>query len=806
MQIIKRLILNLLKRYYGLLPTLDSFTQASKETSRLLVITQSRSWMIEALINSVSEQADLGKAVYCSKAVFDTTNGDDRNMHSPRVLWLSIHDLEALKLSLDNLNDPSTRYSTLNVFRGKGPIKNRPNYKTTWRDYIALLLAPLLQSRFLVVFFGDSSHLPTFDTPSSHRLGRHFKLDFYRNLKMVRGTPFQSFAAQRRVVLSGQEYDREIQAIATHSGTSVKKTHKKAIKTFNGMAARPFAPIYIPAAVLIRFILNRLFSGKTVRGLDRFASAVKKDTVILVPMHRSHLDYLLLGSILFDANLNSAVVAAGVNLSFWPFGNIIRGLGGYFVKRNARQDRIHSLVLRRYVTYLVKRGHLQEFFIEGGRSRSGRMRAPRLGLLNIMVSAYLRGERKDILFVPVSICYEHVIEDGVYGKENTGLDKTKENLASLFRARSIFRQDYKELIIQFGKPLRLSQFRKDLRLEERKRRPLVSKLGNALTRSIELQSSVGLRNLTCTALLIAPRYGLPREKLEQRVRDLAHLASLFHEVHPEYDGGEFTPSLQRYLDQKEDNSIDISGGGIITTHPSLGSDIMYLPGSVRFTADFYKNSTLHVFFPVGVLSLVQLSGKDLTAENCLSLYSIFQHDYLLQEQQPFLHEMQKMIALLEGEGILIKADSKLQFASTTNGLFLPALLQAPIQSLLWVHYNLQSFPSTEGDSTKAADAAQSKAKRVLHYSSFLKTLQDDFLTMKYHGSLHCTEASSLVSLTSTLDALRARDIIQVTHSRGKRAEIEVLQECYDEVLQLEQLNSLILQWQVAQPTFAARST
>ncbi len=789
---IKKWVLALFKRYYRLLPTLDSFTQASEGSSHLLVVTQSRAWMIEGLLQSVAEQAGLGSVSYCSDELFENKE------ELPRVIWVSIHDTKGLKTVLAHLDGKS--YTTLNIFRGKGPIRNRPSYQTKWPDYLALLLAPIVQTRFMVVFFGEPAAIPLLDSPTAHRLGRHFKLEFYRNLKMIRGTPFQPFHVQRRIVLSGQEYEREIKAIANRTGTSVKEAHRRAVKLFNRMAAKPFAPFYVPAAVIVRFILNRLFSGITVRGLDHFATSVKRHTVVLVPMHRSHLDYLLLGAILYEANLNSAVVAAGVNLSFWPFGNIIRGLGGYFVKRNARHDRINALVLKRYVTYLVKRGHLQEFFIEGGRSRSGRMRPPRLGLLSIMVSAYLRGERKDVLFVPVSISYEHVIEDSEYGKENTGLSKTTENLSSLLRARSIFRNNYKEVIIQFGSPMSLSQFRSNLRKEDRRRGPLVNKLGMNLTRDIELQCSVGLRNLTYTALLHSPRYGLPKQQLERRIHSLAQLASLFREIHPNHDGGEFTPSLQRYLEENDSHSVDISASSGLETQTFLGEEIVYIPGAQRYTADFYKNSTLHVFFPVGLLSLLQLQEQPLTAEGCLPLYEIFQHDYLLGDKDQFLREMRRMIAVLEGEKILTKQAGELSFADINGSHFLPALLQSPIQSLIWIYYNLRTFPSSE---TSLEQPGETQVKRALHYQSFLQSLQQDFAASKYYGMLSRTEASSLISLTSTLTSLRTRNIIQFVERGGKPVEILVLKEMREEIAFLEELNTRIHQWMITHSDPAA---
>ena len=192
--------------------------------------------------------------------------------------------------------------------------------------------------------------------------------------------------------------------------------------------------------------------------------------------------------------------------------------------RDARSDRIHALLLRRYVSDLSNRGHLQEFFIEGGRSRSGRMRQPRLGLLNTIVSAFLKGTKRDLLFVPVSITYENVVEDRTFGEENTGRSKPKENLLALLRARKIFSKSYGEVILNFGKPISLSKFVQEndesnpgsSKLSDE--RSLVQSLAATLSQRIRSQINISLTGLSYSALLMAPSYGLTRIHLLDSIR------------------------------------------------------------------------------------------------------------------------------------------------------------------------------------------------------------------------------------------------------------------------------------------------
>ena len=166
---------------------------------------------------------------------------------------------------------------------------------------------------------------------------------------------------QERVILSGNEFERECTRIAERLGVSKAIVKKRARKAFYTIAANPVRWIYLILAWLGTIILRNLFTAVKVDGLDAFSKAAKKSPAVIVPAHRSHLDYIILGVVLYRSHLNAPLVAAGINLAFWPVGFIIRSAGAYFVKRGSR-DPIYSLILKRYVTYLIKRGHLQEFF------------------------------------------------------------------------------------------------------------------------------------------------------------------------------------------------------------------------------------------------------------------------------------------------------------------------------------------------------------------------------------------------------------------------------------------------------------
>ncbi|MCB0319886.1 MAG: 1-acyl-sn-glycerol-3-phosphate acyltransferase, partial [Bdellovibrionales bacterium] len=466
-------------------------------------------------------------------------------------------------------------------------------------------------------------------------------------------------------------------------------------------------------------------------------------------------------------------------LSFWPVGTVIRTLGGYFVKRSARNDRIHGLVLKRYVTYLVKRGHLQKFFIEGGRSRNGRMRPPKLGLLKTMVSAYLRKDRRDVLFVPVSISYEHVVEDSEYAKENTGKDKTEENLLSLFRARSMLRQKYKEVIITFGECIRFSDFKAEFDKKEDKE-ILVEELGNEIVSRIEAYSNIGLRSLTCLSVLLTKNYGLSRDALCTSVRNLSTVAEWYREVEGNTEYAQPTQALSRFLNNPEEFSHDFQSAGVISQGPYLGDELVYLPGSRRYTADFYKNSVFHIFVPLGLFSILECIGKNVSPEGVRPWYDLFAREFLLPRWSEYSKKLAHYHEILVREGILEQSpshatNSNWRFSEVGKHHLIPGLLFPLIESTLWVMQCLDHMPFTE----RPHPHDPSRMRKIFDYNALLRTAQHELRYSKYAGEFTRTEVSSLSGLISSIEGLASQGTLSLQDRSGKRTSI-ILEHEFEE--------------------------
>ena len=192
--------------------------------------------------------------------------------------------------------------------------------------------------------------------------------------------------------------------------------------------------------------------------MDNLTKVAEDHEVIYVPCHRSHIDYLLLSFLVYRNGLVPPHIAAGINLNLPVVGTILRRGGAFFMRRSFRDNPLYASVFSEYLHTITARGFSIEYFVEGGRSRSGRMLKPRTGMLAMTLRSFLRDSRKPIAFVPVYIGYEKVIESGSYIGELHGEKKQKESVGGLMKSLSVLRSYFGQVHVNFGEPIKLVDF------------------------------------------------------------------------------------------------------------------------------------------------------------------------------------------------------------------------------------------------------------------------------------------------------------------------------------------------------------
>jgi glycerol-3-phosphate O-acyltransferase len=231
-----------------------------------------------------------------------------------------------------------------------------------------------------------------------------------------------------------------------------------------------------------------------------------KGPLILVPCHKSHIDYLILDYILYHHNMPVPHIAAGKNLSFWPMGPLFRSGGAFFLRRSFRGAVLYSKVFAEYIHRLLEEGYNIEQFIEGGRSRTGKLLMPKLGLLSILINAYKNGACNDMVIVPIYVGYDRIIEEKSYLHELEGGQKEQENLLQVIRARKFLKQRYGKIYIQFHDPISmnqlLSRYGQPLaQMKSKEQNALIRNLGYRIINAINRVTVVTPHGLVASAIL-----------------------------------------------------------------------------------------------------------------------------------------------------------------------------------------------------------------------------------------------------------------------------------------------------------------
>jgi glycerol-3-phosphate O-acyltransferase len=238
----------------------------------------------------------------------------------------------------------------------------------------------------------------------------------------------------------------------------------KARSILRRMQTLPDAEIQRSMALLVEGLMERVFRGVDVdaEGIERLREATRRGSVVLLPSHKSHIDYLVLSTLLRRHAIQLPAIAAGDNLSFFPAGPLLRRGGAFFIRRSFKNDRLYAAVIDAYVRRLLRDGWMIEFFLEGGRSRTGKLLGPKLGLLGMVVSAALELEGQAVSFMPVSIGYERLMEEGAFERELSGKQKQAEDASALFKIGGLLADRWGRVNIQFGQVLELAPVRQAL--------------------------------------------------------------------------------------------------------------------------------------------------------------------------------------------------------------------------------------------------------------------------------------------------------------------------------------------------------
>ena len=251
-----------------------------------------------------------------------------------------------------------------------------------------------------------------------------------------------------------------IETEAAETGTTTREARSVAKGYANEMVNDPSYPIIRVFDRFLTWLWTQLYDGVDVHHFERVRELATDYEIIYVPSHRSHIDYMLLSYVIYKRGLSIPYVAAGDNLDVPVLGPLLRGAVAFFIRRSFRGNALYTSVLREYMHTLITRNTPIEYFIEGGRSRSGRLLPPKMGMLAMTVHSQLRQTNKPVVFIPTYIGYERIMEGGTYIGELKGKPKESESLIGLIKAGRKIERIFGNVHLSFGTPLHLTEFMK----------------------------------------------------------------------------------------------------------------------------------------------------------------------------------------------------------------------------------------------------------------------------------------------------------------------------------------------------------
>ncbi|KAF6735840.1 Dihydroxyacetone phosphate acyltransferase [Oryzias melastigma] len=261
----------------------------------------------------------------------------------------------------------------------------------------------------------------------------------------------------KTMVLGSDQLHYVVNQVSRESGVSVDEVQAEASVILEEMAQR----LQLSTIRFFAFTLSKVFKAMfrsicvNEEGLQRLQQVIQEHPVVLLPSHRSYMDFLLMSYILYTYDLPLPVIAAGMDfMGMKVVGEMLRMSGAFFIRRSFGGDKLYWAVFSEYVKTMLRNGFAPlEFFLEGTRSRTAKSLTPKLGLLNIAMDPFLKGEVFDVSLVPVSISYERVLEETLYARELLGVPKPKESTSGLFKARRVLSEDYGSIHVYFGPPV-----------------------------------------------------------------------------------------------------------------------------------------------------------------------------------------------------------------------------------------------------------------------------------------------------------------------------------------------------------------
>ena len=498
-----------------------------------------------------------------------------------------------------------------------------------------------------------------------------------RHRQTIIGPVLKTRQELKESILTNNKLRQFMKEYAEQKGIPIYKVRKKADEYLEETAAKYNIGVIKLFSIGLNWLFNSIYDGVSLdrEGLDRLKTMSQKGPLVLVPSHKSHIDYLILSYILWHHNMPCPLIAAGKNLSFWPLGPAFRSAGAFFIRRTFKGQVLYSRVFSTYIYKLLEEGFNLEFFIEGGRSRTGKMILPKLGLLSIIIDAFKKGACGDMVIAPVYIGYDRVLEESAYLHELEGGEKNPENIRQIIKARRFLKKRYGRIYIRFHEPLSFKSLlrQQDINLSaitRTEQAALVRNLGHRVINSINSVSVVTPHAVVAAAFLNCSKKRISQERLDFAIDTyLNYLLTL---------GADLADTLMLDSSRAFEQTIEIYTQRKFIERVSLGSDedresvVFTVAENKRPNLEYYKNNCIAYFVPAAftALAILEKDAFQFSADDLHSTYGflrdLFKNEFAYDVDRTPAFSVQKNLEIFIDDAILMPHPTIPDFYNLTS--------------------------------------------------------------------------------------------------------------------------------------------
>ncbi|KAI5808681.1 hypothetical protein DFH27DRAFT_634024 [Peziza echinospora] len=438
-------------------------------------------------------------------------------------------------------------------------------------------------------------------------------------------------------------------------------------------------------------------------------AASKKQSLIFLPCHRSHIDYVSLQLICYRLGIVLPTVVAGDNLNFPLVGQFLQNAGAFYIRRSFGRDGLYGGVVQAYVDAMLSEGYNFECFIEGGRSRTGKLLPPKFGILNFILDSLLSGRVTDSYIIPVSTQYDKVIETEAYVNELLGIPKQKENLYDFLNSSKVLSLKMGRVDVRFGEPWSLRDFINQ-QIEKNPganmsesgtgRVKLLRTLGYKVLADINTVSVVMPTSLIGTILLTLRGRGVGKRELIRRIDWLSQRITA--------KGGRVADFGRIGTEAVVDRGLEVLGE-LVGRVEGLAEETYYAVD--RFQLSFYRNMVIHLFISEAIVAAAmytrikqgggpanQVVPYDALFQQVVFLSQLFRGEFVFPSEG-IKSNLHRTLNGLEQDGIITIERSPLINPSTLSRTILSVSLSNTERDLGRENYDFYCFliwPFIEG--------------------------------------------------------------------------------------------------------------